>query len=177
MIKPEDNFQSKRYLCQECLHEIRRHWDLLDLQLWPFWASLDIFFSLNFKVPWNSGLLSLTLIRMFFERISFDRIQLSLKMQKVEFSIYQNFWLYVYNTSKLYIEYSFACYYKASFLFSMLGFQCIAKGGTVMSNSTLCIFSDSCPWGIISQSCLTGLLLFGQAQLLQYTFLHSLQSQ
>ena len=55
------------------MHEIRP-WGLLDLQLWPFWASLDIFFSFNFKVPSNSGLLSLTLIRMFFERISFHKV-------------------------------------------------------------------------------------------------------
>ena len=26
----------------------------------------------------------------------------------------------------------------------MLGFRCIVKGGTVMSNSTYCIFSDNC---------------------------------
>ena len=32
------------------------------------------------------------------------------------------------NTSKLYIEYWFAGYYKASFLFLMLGFQCVVKG-------------------------------------------------
>ena len=49
-------------------------------------------------------------------------------MQNVEFLIYKNFQLYVYNTSKLYIEYSFARYYKASFLFLMLGFRCIVKG-------------------------------------------------
>ena len=52
-------------------------------------------------------------------------------MQNVKFLIYKNFRLYVYNTSKLYIEYSFARYYKASFLFSMLGFRCIVKGGYI----------------------------------------------
>ena len=56
------------------------------------------------------------------------RIQLSLKMQNVKFFIYKNFQLYVYNTSKLYFEDSFARYDKASFLFSMLGFRCIVKG-------------------------------------------------
>ena len=48
--------------------------------------------------------------------------------------MYKTFWLYVYNTPKLNIEYSFAFNYKASFLFSTLGFWCILKGGGVYSN-------------------------------------------